>query len=112
MASRSTVRVERRGLTGHLRIGLRVAALLVTLILVLPVHSLCRLLRLPVSIPRHFLGLVAWIAGARVRKIGKPLRRDVVFISNHVSWIDIVALAGATGSAFVSKAELRDAPLR
>lgn len=113
MASPSTARVERRGhgLFGSIRIGARVAALLITLLALLPVHFLCRLLRVPVWIPRHFLGAVAWIAGARVRKIGKPLRRDVVFISNHVSWVDIVALAGATGSAFVSKSELRDAPV-
>jgi 1-acyl-sn-glycerol-3-phosphate acyltransferase len=113
MASPSTARVERRGqgLIGRLLIVARVAALLVTLIVLLPVHFLCRLLRVPVWIPRHFMGAVAWIAGARVRKVGKPLRRDVVFIANHVSWVDIVALAGATGSAFVSKAELRDAPV-
>jgi 1-acyl-sn-glycerol-3-phosphate acyltransferase len=113
MASPSTARVERRGhsLTGWLRIVARIAALLMSLIVLLPVHFLCRLLRIPVWIPRHFLGGVAWIAGARVKKLGKPLRRDVVFISNHVSWVDIVALAGATGSAFVSKSELRDAPV-
>ena len=113
MASPSTARVETRGhgLIGSIRIGARVAALLVALLLLLPIHFLCRLLRIPVWMPRHFLGLVAWIAGARVRKIGKPLRRDVVFISNHVSWIDIPAIAGATGSAFVSKSELRDAPV-
>jgi 1-acyl-sn-glycerol-3-phosphate acyltransferase len=69
------------------------------------------LLRVPVWIPRHFLAAVAWIVGARVSKTGKPLRRDVVFISNHVSWVDFVSLAGATGSAFVSKSELRDTPV-
>jgi 1-acyl-sn-glycerol-3-phosphate acyltransferase len=113
MASPSTARVEGRGhrLIGWLRIVARVFALVTSLIVLLPVHFICRLLRIPVWIPRHFLGGVAWIAGARVRKVGKPLRRDVVFISNHVSWVDIVALAGATGSAFVSKAELRDTPV-
>ena len=32
-------------------------------------------------------------------------------LSNHLSWMDILLLAGATGSAFVAKAELRGAPL-
>ncbi|CAM3068142.1 hypothetical protein SPAN111604_02180 [Sphingomonas antarctica] len=113
MASPSTARVEARGhgLIGSLRIGARVAALLIALLVMLPLHFMCRVLHVPVWMPRHFLGIVAWIAGARVQKIGKPLRRDVVFISNHVSWIDIPAIAGATGSAFVSKSELRDAPV-
>ena len=31
-------------------------------------------------------------------------------IANHVSWLDILALAGATGSAFVAKAELARVP--
>ena len=99
MASPSTARVERQGygLFGSIRIGARVAALLTILLVLLPVHFLCRLLPLPVWIPRHFLGAVAWIAGARVRKFGEPLRRDVVFIANHVSWVDIVALAGGDG---------------
>ena len=113
MASPSTATVEGRshGLIGSIRIAARIAALLTTLVVLMPVHFLCRLLHIPVWIPRHFLGRVAWIVGARVRTIGNPLRRDVVFISNHVSWIDIPALAGTTGSAFVSKAELRAAPV-
>ncbi len=46
-----------------------------------------------------------------MRLVGTPLRHDVVFVSNHLSWIDILLLSGATGSAFVAKAELRSAPL-
>ncbi len=58
-----------------------------------------------------FLRYSAWIAGARVKKIGTPLRRDVFFIANHVSWLDILALAGASGTAFVAKAELAEVPV-
>ena len=61
--------------------------------------------------PPRFLGLVARIVGARPRIVGTPLRHDVVFVSNHLSWIDILLLSGATGSAFVAKSELRDALL-
>jgi lyso-ornithine lipid O-acyltransferase len=43
--------------------------------------------------------------------IGTHLKRDVFFISNHVSWVDILALAGASGTAFVAKAELADSPV-
>lgn len=81
------------------------------LLVFVPIHMLLRLVRIGSSMPRLFLGYATWVAGARVRTIGKPLRRDVVFLANHVSWIDIPAIAGRTGSAFVSKAELREAPV-
>ncbi len=95
----------------NLRLGLRLVALVVALVTALVIHGLWRLLRLPSPWPRLFLGLVARIVGARVRVIGTPLRRDVVFLANHLSWIDILAIAGATGSAFVAKGELRGVPL-
>jgi len=43
--------------------------------------------------------------------VGRPLPRDVLFVANHSSWLDIMLLAGATGAAFVSKAEVADWPL-
>ncbi len=61
--------------------------------------------------PPRFLGLVSRIVGARPRVVGTPLRHDVVFVSNHLSWIDILLLSGATGTAFVAKSELRGVPL-
>ena len=42
---------------------------------------------------------------------GKILRRDVVYLSNHVSWVDILAIAGQTGSAFVAKSEIKTVPV-
>ena len=35
-----------------------------------------------------------------------PIRGHTLLISNHVSWLDILVLGGATGCAFVSKDEL------
>ena len=40
--------------------------------------------------------------GARVRLEGHPVDSDMFLIANHVSWIDILALADATGAAFVA----------
>ncbi len=94
-----------------LRLGWRLLLLVMTLLGALVVHGLWRLLRLPSPWPRRFLGQVARIVGARVTVIGPPLQRDVVFLANHLSWIDILAIAGATGSAFVAKGELRAVPL-
>ncbi len=96
---------------GNLRLVRRLVLLLATLIAALIAHGIWRLLGRRSPWPRLFLGRVARIVGARVRVIGTPLRRDVVFLSNHLSWIDILAIAGATGSAFVAKGELRAVPL-
>ncbi|MEH3157794.1 MAG: lysophospholipid acyltransferase family protein [Sphingomonas taxi] len=95
----------------NLRLAGRLVALVGALAGALLLHGLWRLVRLPSPWPRLFLGLVARIVGARVRVVGTPLRRNVVFLANHLSWIDILAIAGATGSAFVAKAELRGVPL-
>lgn len=60
--------------------------------------------------PRRFLGGVARICGADVRVEGTPPRSGELLIANHVSWLDIPVLAGATGCAFISKAEIRGHP--
>lgn len=95
----------------RLRVGWRVFLLLLLILTHVPMHYLWRLLHLPSAWPRWFLGRVGWIVGARVEKIGVPLRRDVFYVANHLSWIDILALGGASGTAFIAKAELATAPL-
>lgn len=87
--------------TGLRRAG-RLSALAGVLILCLVPHLLCRALGLRSRWPRRFLALAARSAGARVRVEGTPRRHDVFFIANHVSWIDILALGGATGTAFIA----------
>ena len=89
----------------------RLAALLAALAVGLLLHGTWRLMRAPSPWPPRFLGWVARIVGARVRVIGTPRTRHVVLLANHLSWIDIPLLAGASGTAFVAKAELRAAPL-
>ncbi|TGX54926.1 1-acyl-sn-glycerol-3-phosphate acyltransferase [Sphingomonas gei] len=89
----------------------RIALLLLAVLTHVPMHYLWRLLRLSSPWPRWFLGRAARIAGARVVKVGTPLRRDVFYLSNHLSWIDILASGGASGTAFVAKAEIGTAPV-
>jgi lyso-ornithine lipid O-acyltransferase len=98
-------------LSEQLRMWGRIALLLLAVVSHVPMHGLWRLFRLPSPWPRWFLGRAAWIAGARVTKMGKPLRHHVFYISNHLSWIDILALGGASGTAFVAKAEIGEAPV-
>ena len=84
------------------RRALRIGALAASLIICLIPHLLWRALRAPSPWPRIFLRLAARSTGTRISIVGKPLKRDVFFIANHVSWIDILALGGATGTAFIS----------
>jgi 1-acyl-sn-glycerol-3-phosphate acyltransferase len=96
---------------GQCRLWSRVALLVLAVLLCVPFHYLFRLFRLPSPWPKLFLGLAARCAGARVRTIGVPLKRDVFYVSNHLSWIDILALGGASGTAFVAKAEIGTSPV-
>lgn len=103
--------VPRMTPTGWTRLWGRVAMMVAAALIAVPLHYLFRLFRIPSPWPKFFLGWVAWIAGARVKRIGVPLKRDVFYISNHLSWIDILALGGASGTAFVAKAEIATSPL-
>ena len=48
----------------------------------------------------------------RVRVVGEPVRdRAVLFVSNHVSWADILAIGSITPIAYVSKSEIAKWPL-
>jgi len=93
------------------RFCLRVTGMILLLILFLPLHFLYRTFKYGSPFPMLFLRYAGRICGVRVRKIGTPLRRDVFFIANHVSWIDILSMAGASGTAFVAKAELDEVPV-
>lgn len=98
-------------LRGKARMTWRVLMLLLTLVVLVPLHYLYRIFRYGSPFPKLFLFLAARIVGARVTRHGTPLRRDVFFISNHVNWVDILSLAGASGTAFVAKAELGKVPV-
>lgn len=98
-------------LGGWLRIALRAAALIALLCVFVPLHYAFRAFAYGSPFPMLFLRYAARVCGARVEVIGTHLKRDVFYIANHVSWMDILALAGASGTAFVAKAELAEAPV-
>ena len=52
-------------------------------------------------LPAPFLALIGWIAGLRVEVEGRPHRGPLLLLGNHVSWLDILALAGTSRTAFV-----------
>ena len=71
-----------------------------------PVHIATKAIAGRSPWPSRFLGAAAWIIGARVRVDGEPIRGHTLLVGNHVSWLDILILGGATRCAFVSKDEL------
>ncbi|MEX0341131.1 MAG: lysophospholipid acyltransferase family protein [Erythrobacter sp.] len=130
MASASTAKTERRlakytarrlaaargekvplSAIGWLRFLARTLGIVLLLMVCVPLHYLYRVFAYGSPFPMLFLRYTAWIVGARVRVVGTPLRRDVFFIANHVSWIDILSMAGASGTAFVAKHELSQVPV-
>ncbi len=96
---------------GWFRLIVRVLIIALLLMVFIPLHFAYRIFAYGSPFPMLFLRYAARVSGAKVEKIGTPLKRDVFFIANHVSWLDILSLAGASGTAFVAKAELAQAPL-
>lgn len=98
-------------LFGWILVAMRLFAMALLLLLCVPFYYVHRLLRLPNPWPRLFLGTLTWIVGVRITQRGEKVRRGAFLIANHVSWIDIPALAGATGTAFVGHDGLAAMPL-
>lgn len=96
---------------GWLRVVVRVSAMIALLLVCVPLYYLAELLpgRNPVS--RAFLGGIAWLAGARLHYRGEQVRRGAFLLANHVSWIDVPALAWATDCSFVGHDGLASTPL-
>jgi 1-acyl-sn-glycerol-3-phosphate acyltransferase len=81
------------------------------LILCVPLHYSWRLFGARSPWPRRFLRWVGRAAGMRATVVGTALERDVLFLANHLSWLDILLVAGASGAAFVAKAEVAEVPV-
>ena len=108
MASPAIATADRS--TSRWRAALRLFALLLLLIVMVPPHLVAKLGGRLSPWPRRFLGQAARIIGVRATIVGAPLTPPTLAIANHVSWLDILILGGATGTAFVSKADIATAP--
>lgn len=89
-----------------MRIVARVAAVAGWFLLYAPLHLLHKLTGRPSPWPRRFLRGATRALGVRARIHGEPAGRHTLLLPNHVSWLDILILGGATGCAFVSKDQL------
>jgi 1-acyl-sn-glycerol-3-phosphate acyltransferase len=72
---------------------------------IVPLHVLAKLAGQHDRVPPLFLGTMGRIAGVRVRTEGSP-RPGALLLANHISWIDILALAGASRAIFVAHSGL------
>lgn len=92
----------------HLLVGLPV-----TLLLINPVSARIELggERLDHRVIRLWSGTLMRIFGFRLRRYGTPLPGAVMFVANHVSWIDIELMHSQRMMGFVAKAEISRWPL-
>jgi lyso-ornithine lipid O-acyltransferase len=102
---------HRVSLVGWLRLTLRLTAMIVLLLACIPAFYFCRLLLPHNPVPSYFLGAVGWLSGLRMTTRGERARRGALLVANHVSWLDIPALAATTGTAFVGHDGLASMPL-
>ncbi len=89
----------------------RVAVALFILLFCLAGYALTWPIRRRIGWPRFFLQWFGEALGLDVRIEGAPVRRNVLYVANHVSWLDILALGGATPTWFISKNDVGDWPL-
>ncbi len=102
---------ERISAMGWLRITVRLLLMAALLLACVPLFYLWRLLRRTNPWPRFFLGGIGRIAGVNWRITGERVEGGVFLLVNHVSWIDIPAIAAASGAAFVGHDGLASMPV-
>lgn len=97
-----------------IRIGLAVAAILITTLVLLPFHLIFLWLELPWRnrLPRFWHKAALWAIGIKVHVHGEAMRqRPLMIAANHSSWLDILVIASVVDATFVAKSEVRDWPV-
>lgn len=67
-----------------------------------PLHLLLSAIGRRDLVPPPFLASLGWLAGLRVSLEGRPAPGKLLMLANHLSWLDVLALAGATRTAFAA----------
>ncbi len=84
----------------------RLAAIILLLLACLPSWAIASVFGCGPFWVRVFLAGVGRILGLSVRVEGAPARGGALYAANHISWLDILALGGATPARFIAKAEI------
>lgn len=108
-AARCIVRTAGRvvGLIMHVTDGVFLALVLAMVRLLTP--RACSAMR--AELARWWLRTLGRLLGVRVFAHGQPAPAAVLYVANHISWLDIIALAEVIGADFVAKQEVRGWPL-
>lgn len=67
--------------------------------------------RLDYTMTRWWSGRIVRIFGFRISRTGEPVTGTVLFVANHVSWLDIELMHSQRIMSFVAKAEIARWPL-
>lgn len=62
-------------------------------------------------VPTLFNRLTCFIFRINVKKSGKPVSGHVIYVGNHLSYIDIPVLGGNLNATFISKADVKSWPV-
>ena len=92
----------------------RLTLYLLWILVLCPVQALALALRLKVRhrLPQIFHRVCLWIFGIKVVVIGRQSSdKPTLFVSNHVSYLDIEVLGALITGSFVAKSEVADWPL-
>lgn len=101
-------------LTSRSKVVARLILLALLTLFWLPIMVVARLLRLPLSrrIPGHWYRAACRILGWRVITHGVPSDAPrTFFVSNHISYADILALGSVVDVSYIAKAEVASWPV-
>jgi 1-acyl-sn-glycerol-3-phosphate acyltransferase len=94
-----------------IRLVARLGAIGLGLLLFVPLHYAWKVAGRRSPWPKAFLGFAGRRCGLRLTINGAPVGGAVLLAANHESWLDILAVGGATGASFVAKDEVRRWPM-
>ena len=60
---------------------------------------------------KYWMKGLLFLLGAKVELHGQATSQPVLFVSNHISWLDIICYMSVKPSRFISKAEVRKWPI-
>ncbi|HOX71162.1 MAG: 1-acyl-sn-glycerol-3-phosphate acyltransferase [Dokdonella sp.] len=111
----------RRDAMRPLRYVLRTPFVLLHIVFALPLAVIALnplLARIPVGRRRFDQFMISWWSGTlvrlfgfRIRAFGAPLGGSVMYVANHVSWLDIELMHSQRAISFVAKSEIAGWPL-
>ena len=92
-------------------VTLRILAILAWFLVIILPHLLLTLIGRRDLVPPVFLAGVGRLAGLRIETRGTLAPGRLLLVANHVSWLDILALAAGARAAFVAHAGLAQQPV-